>query len=51
MRAADEPNISDTDSEALIEQADAVLDQLVETPANAEAALVAAILFQELRMR
>ena len=39
MGAADEAGISDAQSEALIERADAVLDRLAETPANTEAAL------------
>ena len=46
MRAAQQPGISEADSRALIEQADEVLDRLVETPTNAGVARVAQILFR-----
>lgn len=49
MRAAREPSISDADSRALIEQADALLERLVETPTNTDAARVAELLFRPLR--
>jgi len=48
MRAAREPGISDTDSRVLIEQADALLERLVETATNTDAALVAEVLFRPL---
>jgi hypothetical protein len=44
IRAAEEPKISATDSEALIGQADALLDRLAETPATTAAALAAKVL-------
>jgi hypothetical protein len=43
-RAAEEPDISARDSEALIGQADLVLDRLAETPATSAAALAAKVL-------
>ena len=46
MRAAEELGISDIDRRALVDRADAVLDSLATTPANTDAALVAAILFR-----
>jgi len=49
MRAAEEPGIPHQDSKALIERADVLLDRLAETPTNAEAAMVANILFGKLR--
>ena len=49
MLAAEEPGMSEEDSEALVEQADAVLDRLAKTPANTEATLAADILFGKLR--
>ena len=41
MLAAEEPDISNEDSQVLVEQADAVLDRLAKTPDNTEATLVA----------
>jgi hypothetical protein len=49
IRASKEPGISDAESQALVERADAILDRLAETPTNAEAALAAGILFRNLR--
>jgi hypothetical protein len=48
MRAAREPGVSETDSRALMEQADAVLDRLAVTPTNTEAIAVAELLFRPL---
>jgi hypothetical protein len=45
---AREPGISDADSRALIERADALLGRLAATPANTEAARVAEPLFRPL---
>jgi hypothetical protein len=46
MRSAEEPDVSDAESRALIDRADQVLSRLVETPTNIEAAKVSELLFR-----